>query len=87
MSDAAVEKATYNVDTDQAKLDEELVKLGIVWRWKNIKGLDYAEDFRTYEMQVANSIARDGGKRTISMDGSRPPGVPVVGIPAGNWTP
>jgi hypothetical protein len=87
MADLVTEKVTYIIDSDVAKLDEELVKLGVVWRWKNIKGLDYAEDFRTYEMQVANSIARDGGKRTISMDGRRPPGVPVVGIPAGNWTP
>jgi len=82
-----VEKVTYALDTDIAKLDEELVRLGVVWRWKNLKGLDYAEDFRMYEMQVANSIARDGGKRTISMDGMRPPGAPMVGIPAGNWTP
>ena len=86
-ADLTTFKATYLVDTDVARLDEELIKLGVVWRWKNLKGLDYAEDFRTYEMQVANSIARDGGKRTISMDGSRPPGVPTIGIPAGNWTP
>lgn len=85
--DGVTGKTTYLIDTDLAKLDEELIKLGVVWRWKNLKGLDYAEDFRTYEMQVANSIARDGGKRTISMDGSRPPGVPTIGIPAGNWTP
>jgi hypothetical protein len=83
----SAEKTTYANDGDVAKLDEELIRLGVVWRWKNLKGLDYAEDFRTYEMQVANSIARDGGKRTISMDAGRPPGVPMVGIPSGNWTP
>jgi hypothetical protein len=83
----SAEKTTYANDGDVAKLDEELIKLGVVWRWKNLKGLDYAEDFRTYEMQVANSIARDGGKRTISMDAGRPPGVPAIGIPSGNWTP
>jgi hypothetical protein len=86
-SDLTTEKLTYLVDADVAKLDEELVKLGVVWRWKNIKGLDYAEDFRVYEMEVANSISRDGGKRTVSMAGDRPTGAPMVGIPDGNWTP
>jgi hypothetical protein len=79
-------KLTYLLDSDVAKLDEELIKLGIVWRWKNLKGLDYAEDFRIYEMQVGNSIARDGGKRTVSMAGDRSV-APMVGIPDGNWTP
>lgn len=87
-SNASVEQSAWAADTDTGLLDEELMTLGLVWRWQKAKGLDYAESFRTYEMQVAQVITRDGGKprlnvgRTNSIRNARAPYVPD-----GNWTP
>jgi hypothetical protein len=42
--------AAWAADTDTALLNEELITLGIIWRFKAAQGFDYAEEFRTYEM-------------------------------------
>lgn len=87
-SNTSVEQPGWAADTDTGLLSEELMTLGIVWRWQKAKGLDYAESFRTYEMQVAQVISRDGGKprlnvgRTGSIRSARAPYVPD-----GSWTP
>ncbi len=75
----------FEADTWLPLLDSFAMTLGIVWRWKVAKGLDYAEDFRTYEIAVANLIARDGSRRTISMGGRHRPSGPVVIVPEGDW--
>lgn len=72
-------------DTDLTLLDEDLMVLGTIWRWKAAKGLEYAEDFNKYERQVGDSIARDGSKDILSMNGSRYDIQPSITVPAGNW--
>ena len=59
--------------------------VGLRWRWKKEKGLDYAEDFRTYEMQVEDAIGRDGGRKPVSMDLCTEKTGPAVFVPSGNW--
>jgi len=76
-------KAEFTADDDAALLPERLVKLGVVWRWKSSKGLDYAEDFRTYEIEVVEALARDGARMTLSFAGGRPRY--GVAVPEGNW--
>ncbi len=75
----------FVADTDLTLLNEFATKLGIVWRWKMAKGLDYAEDYRTYEITVTNLIARDGSKRTLSMAGDRTFPSPTVIVQEGSW--
>lgn len=60
------EQSAWASDTDLPILDEELIILGIVWRFKAGQGFDYSEEFRTYELMVAQAMARDGGKRTLN---------------------
>ena len=72
-------------DTDTAKLDDQLMLLGTRWRWKMAKGLDYSEDFATYEGIITDAMARDAGKPRISMNGCIDEIQPVVLIPAGSW--
>jgi hypothetical protein len=74
----------FSNDTDYILLPNEIVLLGLRWRWKREKGLDYAEDFRTYEIQVNKALGGDGGKTTLNMGDSERSG-PMVFIPAGNW--
>ncbi|HQR41319.1 MAG TPA: hypothetical protein PLX97_01515, partial [Gemmatales bacterium] len=46
----------FTADTNIILLPDNLVLQGLRWRWKKEKGFDYAEDFRTYEMQVKDAI-------------------------------
>jgi hypothetical protein len=84
-SNAGAGRAAWAADTDVGRLNEEIMTLGLVWRWLKRKGLDYAEDFATYEKRVTDALARDGGKRTLSMDSSPYQRVPGIFVPIGNW--
>lgn len=76
----------FVLDTDEVLLDDDVLQMGLRWRWKKEKGLDYAEDFRTYEMQVKDLLSRDGGKAILKMDRRTRRGfAPGIFIPSGNW--
>jgi hypothetical protein len=79
--------AAWNADTDEGILHEELMTLGIVWRFLRAKGLDYAEAFRSYEMAVMQRQGWDGGKRIVNMArGGYPSGRPrTPSFPDGSW--
>jgi len=72
-------------DDDVGRLDENLMALGITWRWLKRKGMDYGEDFQTYEKRVLDAYARDGGRKVLNSTGSRYGARPVIGIPYGSW--
>jgi hypothetical protein len=38
----------FMADTDSFRLDERLLKLGMIWQWKALKGSPYAEDMATF---------------------------------------
>lgn len=84
-ADLTTYKQYFTLDTDTMLLPETLLLMGLRWRWKKEKGLDYAEDMRTYEMQVKDALGRDGGKPVLHMD-SKFTGVrPGVFVPVGSW--
>lgn len=60
-----------NADTDEFLLDDEIILLGLMWRWRKTKGLEYSEDFMSYERMVADAMTRDATKRTLSLDGGQ----------------
>ena len=64
---AGVAQTSLMQDTDTAVLDEDLIALGVRWRFRSANGLDYAEDFRTYETQKAQAMARDGSSTALSI--------------------
>lgn len=65
-STAPVYKFTFTADTDVALIDEKLLTTGLEWRWLKSKGLDYAEEFRRYEMRLVRIMGRDDKDREIS---------------------
>ena len=79
-------RSVFAMDTDIGLLPEELLLMGLRWRWKKEKGLDYAEDFATYEVQVKDTLGRQGGKPHLRMDdeGWRGP-VPGIFVSPGSW--
>jgi len=87
VSTASTPSEVFTNDGDSTFLDDRLMMLGMVWRWKAAKGLSYAEDFNKYETALADASNRDAGKATISMSGAMYDVVPLVVVPSGSWTP
>lgn len=79
-------KRRFTADTDIVLLPDDLCLQGLRWRWKKEKGMDYAEDMRTYEIQVKNALGQDGSKPQLKMDmdGSASP-VPGIFVSPGSW--
>jgi hypothetical protein len=80
-SSVAVGQSAWAADTDTGILDEELTTLGVIWRFKSKKGLDYAEDMNNYEIAVNKAIIKDGARVTIDtscMERDRVPHAPQV---------
>jgi hypothetical protein len=73
-------------DTDLPLIDDKLLIMGCVWRWKQVKGLEYAGDLEKYNRRLANLLARDGSKQTVSLDGVEEIEGPVAIVPEGSWS-
>jgi hypothetical protein len=46
-------------DADSFRLDERLLKLGMIWQWMANKGSPYAEPMGTYSDALANAMGHD----------------------------
>ena len=75
----------WKKDTNVALIDEELITLGIIWRWLKRNRLPYNDELQEYQVQVNQAIGRDGGKRTVSMGGQYDPAPRVPSIQDGSW--
>lgn len=84
-ADGTTQKRAVSNDEDVFLLDDEIMVIGLTWRWRQAKGLSYAEDFRTYESLVADAMARDGTKKRLSL--AREAGGPErrIAISPGSW--
>jgi hypothetical protein len=47
-------------DTDKPRLPDDLFILGLIWRFRKAKGLDYQEDFNSYESFVSMKLGQTG---------------------------
>lgn len=61
-------KNLFSADTDVLRLPSHVFTLGLIWRWRRTKGLDYAEDFRTYENAIINARGNEEGGQSIYLD-------------------
>ena len=87
-SSGGTDQNAWAADADVGLLDEDLMGLGVVWRWKKAKGLEYGEDFNEYETQVANAISRDNPQPRLSLTKYRRAGrfIGEDSVPEGNWS-
>ncbi len=60
---------SFDNDSDNPILPENLFILGLIWRWKRAKGLPYDEEFKTYSDARDAAIAQDKGHRKLSLTG------------------
>lgn len=80
-SSGGTAQAAWAVDSDTGKLNEYLMTLGIIWRFRATSGLDISAQLADYERAVTDAILRDGSKRSISLSAgqyNRIPGSPAM---------
>lgn len=70
-------QSAWEADTDTGILDEDLMTLGLKWRFLRSKGFDYAEEFATYESRVNDALARDSTPQRLTLASRR----------SRSWTP
>lgn len=78
-------KKTWTADDDVCVLDDALPVAYLKWAWKCAKGLDYAEDFRRYEMLLEAKNLRDARPQQLVMDGPTDNWGPGILVAPGSW--
>ena len=78
-------KVAMTADSDTSLIDENLLKLGAIWRYLKSRNMDYAEEYRTFETEVLNAAAKDGGKGVMSLNGPRERTPQAPYAPEGSW--
>lgn len=85
VSAAGTAKATVTVDDDGFVFPENILKRGLAFRWKQIKGLAYQADEAAYYDLLNKFIGREKTARQIDV-GTPCPGIrPGIFVPSGNW--
>lgn len=82
---SGTDQTAWAADTDLPLLDEFLIKLGLIWRFRRAKGLDYGEAFALYEARVVDAIGQDGAAAILDM-GDSMSYAPTIGVPEGSWS-
>ena len=62
-------KAYFSRDDDTCLYPDKLLILGLRWNWKREKGLRNAEEFRAFELAIANFAGNDGGAKSYNLAG------------------
>lgn len=81
LSPTGVPKAAFSADLDTSVIDERLLTLGLIWRWRAQKSLEYTEAMQSYEIALSEAMARDRGSRAIRSSSRPMPGNVHVGWP------
>ncbi len=74
-------KTNFTLDTDTFRLDERLLELGIIWRWKENKGQPYEEWMRDYEELKERLVMRDRGSKMLRVGRARLPADVTIAYP------
>lgn len=75
------DKAAFTADGDTFVLSERLLTLGLIWRWRSQKRMDYAEDMTNFELALEKEIAADRGSRILSVGRQRVPSNAAIAYP------
>jgi hypothetical protein len=79
-------KTVMTLDTDVALIDERVITLGVIWRYRQAKGLTYAEDFEKYNVALHDEMNRDAPRPRLNLQGFQTDIFPAILVPAGSWT-
>lgn len=71
---ASVQRTAFAADGDTFNLPERLISLGVVWRWRASKRMEYAEDLENYNIAFSEEVGSDKGSRVLVAGRRRLPG-------------
>lgn len=83
---AALTKTSFTDDADVFFLNEKLLRLGIIWRWRADRRMEYAEDLTNFEIAMAEEYGGDKGSRNLTVGRVRVPASVDIAYP-GTITP
>lgn len=66
-----IRKPQFTDDTDTFLLPERLLKLGLIWRWREQKKLDASGDQEAFAKALDEYAVSDGGSRVYRYNGRR----------------
>ena len=84
-ADGDGDAVSFASDSYTSILDEEMLTLDVIWRYRASVGLNYAEAFREAQLMVADRIAGDGGRRTLNLATEPMIARPQINIQEGSW--
>lgn len=61
----------YTVDTDVSKIPERYIEMGIKWRFRRAKGLDYSAELAEYNSTIQTQFAKYVAQGEIAVGGKR----------------
>lgn len=70
---AAAQQVRFLADADTFNLPERLLRLALIWRWRAMKRMEYAEDLANFELAMAEETAKDKGSRILVVGRQRMP--------------
>lgn len=70
-SEGGTHKAAFTADTDSFRLNDDLLRLAIIYKWKQAKEQDYSEEMADFNIMLNRMIDKDGGSKPI-LSGNRP---------------
>lgn len=66
-------KVAFDTDSDVFRLNEKLLELCLIWKWKAMKKLPYAQEQDDYEDAKEKLISADKGSRILRVGRARMP--------------
>lgn len=69
--ETSARKSQFDADTDTFILPERLLKLGLIWRWRENKKLDASGDQEAFVKALDEYAVSDGGSRVYRYNGRR----------------
>nr|CRH05495.1 conserved protein of unknown function [Candidatus Magnetococcus massalia] len=60
-------QSSWQADDDTGLLDESLMLLGIIWRFKQAKGFAFQMELMEYEKRVSAAMGRSGGAAVLNL--------------------
>lgn len=69
LADNQTPKQLFTADSDTFKLNERLLKLAMIWRYRAGEGLEYSEDMQNYEILKSQLETKDAGSKVITGGG------------------
>lgn len=83
--DGVTWKKRFSQDGDTFQLDDDLLLMGLQWKWRRANGLSYNQEKIDFEAQLAQAMGNEPTKGALSLEGGSGDIRPGIFVPSGNW--